>query len=264
VETTPELPAASDVPSAQPRGSRMQLFGADDPDYAAIAGDNVDRSLPDAAERLLVMRDGAVVADLGILTVPEEEQAKAPLQERVALAEDASAAVVVRVERKASAPEQASVTWIPAEDPQQAWRKALEPGHRVTLALPIPKGRGLVLVSEVPDAPDTLRVYDAKGTLGTRLAGTPARVVELRASESGRFVGADLAYLPRAGSPDRAVWVHDVASRTAWTHTWKYGGDDEVTTWRLLEDGTLEADTAEFRFVLGPGDRVIDRKRRQL
>jgi hypothetical protein len=77
-------------------------------------------------------------------------------------------------------------------------------------------------------------------------------------------VGADLAYEGRAGTPDRAVWVHDVPSRTAWLHTWRYGGDDEVTVWRLLEDGTLEADTAEHRLAIGPGGRVIDRKRREL
>jgi hypothetical protein len=121
-----------------------------------------------------------------------------------------------------------------------------------------------VLVTGTPDAPDDLRVYDVKGTESYRLTGSPANVLELRASGSGRFVCADLAYNARAGMPDRAVWVHDVPSRTAWLHTWAYGADDEVTAWRLLEDGTLEADTAEFRLAIGPGNRVIDRKRREL
>ena len=268
VETVPPaaVPPPGTAPAAAPstRGARLQLLGADDPDYAALAG-NTQRSNPDAPERLLVLRDGAVVADLGIRVVPTEEQAKAPVQERVALADDASAAVIVRLERKPGSPEQNTMTWLPAEDPQKAWKKPLAPGNRVSLALPISRARGLVLVSDVPDAPDELRVYDAKGAEVYRLPGAPERVIELRSSESGRYVAADLAYVSGMVSPgDRAVWVYDVASRTAWTHPWKYGDDDEVTDWKLLEDGTLEADAAEYRFTYGPGNRLVERKRRQL
>lgn len=273
VETTPPTTSAPapeggappPTPSPGARGARIQLLGAEDPEYAALVGNNVDRSAPGAPERLLVLKDGAVVADLGVQVVPTEEQAAAPIQERVALADDASAAVIVRLERKANAREQVSVTWLPAEDPQKAWKKPLAPGHQVPLALPVSRARGLVLVSEVPDAPDDLRVYDVKGSEVYRLAGAPDRVIELRSSDSGRFVAADLAYQSGGGSPgDRAIWVYDVASRTAWTHPWKYGDDDEITAWKLLEDGTLETDTAQAKITYGPGNRLVDRKRRQL
>ena len=120
VETTPAATSAP-APAPSARGARVQLLGAEDPDYAALAGNAAGRSAPDAPERLLVLKDGAVVADLGVQVVPTEEQAKAPVQERVALADDASAAVIVRLERKPNAREQVSVTWLPAEDPQKAW-----------------------------------------------------------------------------------------------------------------------------------------------
>ena len=267
VETTPPTASApaTDAPPPPPRGARIQLLGAEDPDYAALVGSGENRSAPEAPERLLVLKDGAVVLDLGVQIVPVEEQAAAPVQERVALADDASSAVIVRLERKPSARDQVTVTWLPAEDPQKAWKKPLTPGHRVPLALPISRARGLVLVSEVPDAPDDLRVFDVKGSEVYRLAGAPERVIELRGSDSGRFVAADLAYRSGGGSPgDRAVWVYDAASRTAWTHPWKYGDDDEVTAWKLLEDGTLETDTAMAKITYGPGNRLIDRKKRQL
>ncbi|HEX5043762.1 MAG TPA: hypothetical protein VFV75_12700 [Candidatus Polarisedimenticolaceae bacterium] len=275
VETTPAAAAAAapspsaeggaPAPAPAARGARIQLLGAEDPEYIALVGAGGDRSLPDAPERLLVLKDGAVVADLGIRMVPADEQATAPVQERVALADDASSAVIVRQERKANAREQTTVTWVPAEDPGKAWKKPLAPGNRVPLALPIPRGRGLVLVSDVPDAPDDVRVYDAKGAEVYRMAGAPERVIELRGTDSGRFVAADLAYVTGKTSPgDRAIWIYDVASRTAWTHPWKYGDDDEVTAWKLLEDGTLETDTAEHRFTYGPGNRLVDRKKREL
>jgi hypothetical protein len=206
-----------------------------------------------------------VVADLGIRLVPADEQATAPVQERVALADDATSAVIVRLERKANAREQTTVTWLPAEDPSKAWKKTLAPGPRVTVALPIPRARGLVVASEVPDAPDDVRVYDPKGAEAYRMTGSPERVIELRGTDSGRFVAADLAYVTGVTSPgDRAIWIYDVASRTAWTHPWKYGDDDEPTAWKLLEDGSLETDTAEHRFTYGPGNRVVERKKRQL
>ena len=128
VETTPPTTPASapeggaPVPAPGARGARIQLLGAEDPDYAALVGNAGDRSAPDAPERLLVLKDGAVVLDLGVQIVPVEEQAAAPVQERVALADDASSAVIVRLERKPNAREQVSVTWLPAEDPQRAWK----------------------------------------------------------------------------------------------------------------------------------------------
>jgi hypothetical protein len=53
-----------------PAGARIQLLGAEDPEYAALVGNNVDRSAPGAPERLLVLKDGVVVADLGVRVVP--------------------------------------------------------------------------------------------------------------------------------------------------------------------------------------------------
>ncbi len=273
VETTPAPAAApaseteggAPAPAPAARGSRIVLLGADDPEYDALVGENGDRSTPDAPERLVVLKDGGVVADLGIRTVPTDEQAAAPVQERVALADDGSSAVIVRLERKTGAREQTTVTWLPAVDPSKAWKKPLKPGNHVPLALPIPRGRGLVLVSEVPDAPNDVRVYDVKGAEVYRMAGSPERVIELRSSDSGRFVAADLAYVTEKTSPgDRAIWIYDVASRTAWTHPWKYGDDDEVADWQLLEDGTLQTDSAEHRIIYGPGNRLVDRKKRQL
>ncbi|HET9298372.1 MAG TPA: hypothetical protein VFO11_00415, partial [Candidatus Polarisedimenticolaceae bacterium] len=162
VETTPAPPAApppgadGGTPAATPapstRGSRIVLLGADDPEYEALVGENGDRSAPDAPERLVVLKDGGVVADLGIRMVPTDEQATAAVQERVARADDGSSAVIVRLDRKPNAREQTTVTWVPAEDPSKAWKKPLKPANRVPLALPIPRGRGLVLVSEIPDA----------------------------------------------------------------------------------------------------------------
>lgn len=264
-ETSGGVPATAPAPAPAARGARVVLLGADDPEYEALVGENGNRSMPDAPERLVVLKDGGVVADLGIRMVPTEEQATAPVQESVALADDGSSAVVVRLERKPGAREQMTVTWLPAEDPSKAWKKPLKPGNRVPLALPIPRGRGLVLVSEVPDAGNDVRVYDVKGTEVYRMAGSPERVIELRATDSGRFVAADLAYATGLTSPgDRAIWIYDVVSRTAWTHPWKYGDDDEVTAWKLLEDGTLETDSAEHRFIFGPGNRLVDRKKRQL
>src|SRR5262245_60126281 len=124
VETVQAPAVGTPAPAPPPaRGARVQLLGADDPAYGALAGNATGRSAPDAPERLLVVRDNAVVLDLGIQMVTAEDQATAPVQERVALADDASAAVIVRLERKPNARDQTIVTWLPAEDPQSAWKK---------------------------------------------------------------------------------------------------------------------------------------------
>jgi hypothetical protein len=263
VETADTPAPGGSTPPVRPRGAQVQLLPADDPDYLALQVPPGVRSVPDAPERLLVLRDGNPVLDLGVRTVRADQAGRVALEEEVRLAEDASAAVVVRVERKRGAPEQSLVTWVPAGDPQAAWKKTLDPARRVLLALPIPGARGLVLVTAVPEASDDLRVYGPGGAETFRLGSDAAGVSELRASRSGRYVAADLSYPPRPGAPDRAIWVHDTVARTAWTHGWSYGAEDEVIGWRLMDDGTLEADTAGSTLEIGPGDRVYDRKRRR-
>lgn len=264
VEGGVEPPAPGSAAAAAPpvRGARVQLLPADDPDYLVLEVPAALRAVPDAPERLVVLRDGAPVLDLGVRVVRADQQGRAAVEEEAAVATDASGAAIVHIERRRGSLEQSTVTWIPAGDPQQRWKKALDPGRRVLLALPIPGGRGLVLVTAVPEAPDDLRVYGAKGDETFRLSSAAAGVTELRASESGRYVAADLSYPPKPGAPDRGVWVHDTVARTAWSHGWSYGSDGEVIAWRLQEDGTLEADTAEFKLEIGPGDRIFGRKRK--
>lgn len=264
VEGVDDATAAAGSPGApalRVKGARIQRLPADDPDYVALAS-GVTPSNPEAPERLVVFKDGVPVLDLGVRTVPADQQGRAALEEQTAVAEDGSAAVIVRTERK-NRTEQSTVTWLPAGDPDTAWKNTFEPGRRVLLALPFPAARGVALVTAAPDSPDELRVYGPTGAETFQLKGAAASVSELRVSRSGRFLCADLAFASRPGSPDRAVWVHDVVARTAWLHSWSYGADDEVIAWRLLEDGTLQADTATLTLEIGPGDRVIDRKRRR-
>ncbi len=266
-------PAGAATPAAS-SADRVILLLRGDPDYEKLAIPRERRTFPDAAQRLVVVHQGAPVLDLGMRDdVKMVEAARGGRTEEEGITDEAEvsadtrSAVILTTHYRRPVPSTAQereaqdlstaraaateITWIDAKHPEARFTTPVEEGRWVNEVIPLPAGRGLALSTTGGlDQPADLTLIGADGKATPIVRDVEASVTELIATLNGAYLAIALAYPERGGLPDRGIVVLDLATSSRWSYTWSYGQEGEPVSWNLEETGVLVVKTpgAVLRF----------------
>jgi len=259
----PPRAAAANAPAVGVAPDRVALFGSGDDEYRALAIPRSYKTAPDAPTHLLVFRKGLCVRDIGLAdaqrtgehgtptTAVVEETGKV---ERGFVAEDGKTAVVLRtryISRVDVTPGQKStandtvrgdtiLTLVDPEHPDGRWLVTLENARWAKDVLVLPAAKGVLVTTFLPrNGPTDFRVLDASGREAIRIPESSAETLRMQSSPDGAHVAAEVTFKDNPQLPERGVIVFDLAHGTQWTYGWRYGGESEPLSWRLLADGVL-------------------------
>lgn len=241
--------------------SRVDVVSKDAPEYRALAIPKSYKSDVAAATRLLVFKDGLCVRDRGLVSAHSTSNAGDPrglvteetgVTERAVVASDDRTAVVAStryVSRVDMTPGTTStagdtirgattLTMIDPAHPDGRWQITLESSRWVKDLVAIPRDGGLAVSTFLPrKGPCDLRLLDPTGRERVRVPESVGETLRIEASPDGTFVAAELAF---ADDPrwERGITVFG-PGESAWTYGWKYGTDDEPSSWALEPKGVL-------------------------
>lgn len=267
--------AVAAAPSSLSSPSHIVLLRVDSADYRALAIPKSYKSEPDALLHLLVFRDGLCVRDRGLMQIHDTTDAGKPgmimmqetgVTERAAVAPDAREAIVAStryVSRVDVTPGHTStkddtvtgattLTLVEPAHPDGRWTLTLEHGRWVKDLIVLAHGKGVALTSFVPrNGPTDVRILGPDGREAFRVPETSGETLRVDASPDGGFVAAEMSFAEGASPFERGVTVFDLAHGTQWTYGWRYGGDEEPSSWTLQDQGV-------FAIVLPGGKRRFD------
>lgn len=258
-------PGSPPVSSPAGERDRIVLLDAEGTAYRRLDIPDSFRRHPEAGLRLVVLRHGVPVADLGLretrtTTSLEEEGRPGWMRERglvenAYIATDGRSAAVVRNEyellrdpegRDRIVDNASTLTWLDTGNPEGRWTLDLDDGRMIRLAYPLSGERGLVVMaSRAGEFSGDLSVYGPDGGRFVHfgaLEGTPR---EIRPTVHDAFVAIELAFPSRAGFPDQGIVVVDLLRRTHWTYAWRYGTDREPVSWGIADSGILTVTFAD-------------------
>jgi hypothetical protein len=267
--------------------SGIRLYETGERDYQALGIPEENRIHPEARNRVVIFKDGSLVADRGlehtVRTVPRPGAPpwREEILEKVEIASDQQFAVIQRFrfrqipegERRASAVDDPSrrlaevdllsteLTWVDANYPDGFWSTVLGEDRWLSNMLLLPGRRGIaVSTTSGPNGPADLRLFDQVGREVLSLDPKLASVTKLDSTLDGSFFLVDLAYPQRGVAPDRGVRIFNMLDGTSWTYSWSYGEDGEPISYEMLETGALRLELPGEVHVYGPDGTLVEVK----
>src|SRR5262245_20973010 len=257
--------ATGTVTTTSAPASRIDVVTKDSTEYRALAIPRSFKSEVDAATRLLVFKDGLCVRDRGIVVAHTTTNGGDPrglvteetgIAERAAVAGDDRTAVVAttryvsRVDMTPGITTEGdtirgatTLTMIDPAHPDGRWQVTLEQSRWVRDLVALPRDGGVAVSTFVPrnGLPD-VRLLDPSGHERVRVPESIAETLRIEPSPDGGFVAVELAFQDD-GKWERGISVFG-ASGDSWTYGWKYGTDDEPSSWTLEPKGVLAVHVA--------------------
>jgi hypothetical protein len=251
---------------AAPHVDRITIVDALDSGYHQLPIPPEVRVRPDAMTRLLVLRDGGILMDLGLrdeheITQPEIGDGEVVVEERGIrdeghVAHDGRTAVLVSTEfvvRRQPDEEagggattdrlvngEASLTWIDADHPGGRWTVSFGGGRLVALVYVFAGGRGVMVTTTGGyDGRPDLRVLGPDGRPLVHLEELSSVRPAIDPTPSDLFLAADVSFISRPGRPDRGLLVLDMLRGYHWIYSWSYGSEDEPLSWELSDTGAV-------------------------
>lgn len=265
--------------------SGIRLYQAGEPDYQALGIPAEVRINPEAEARLVIFKNGQLVADRGLehtvrsVPRPGSPPWREEILEKAEIASDQQFAVIQRFQfrqisdadkkagesvdpaRRFSVVDLLSteLTWVDANYPDGFWSTVLEEDRWLSNILLLPARRGIAVSTTTgTSGPADLRLFDQVGREVLSLDSSLASVTRLDSTLDGSFFLVDLAYPKRGIAPDRGVRIFDMLRGTNWTYSWSYGGDGEPVSYEMLETGALRLKLPGKVHVYGPDGMLAE------
>jgi len=265
--------------------SGIRLYQAGEPDSQALGIPAEVRINPEAGARLVIFKNGQLVADRGLehtvrsVPRPGSPPWREEILEKAEIASDQQFAVIQRfrfrqiadTDKKASESVDPArrfavvdllsteLTWVDANYPDGFWSTVLGEDRWLSTILLLPARRGIAVSTKAgPNGPADLRLFDQVGREVLTLDSTLASVTSLDSTLDGSFFLVDLAYPARGVAPDRGVRIFDMVRGTNWTYSWSYGGDGEPVSYEMLETGALRLKLPGEVHLYGPDGKLAE------
>ena len=268
--------------------SRVMVLRVDDGTYRSMERDPFPPDEVASDTRLVVVRDGRMVADHALVRSEqlgsrrteggELRRREDAIIDQAWVNTNGGAAIIVHsryvverpmdarnepdLERYTIVEAEVNVEWIDPQHPYGRWSEDVASGLVLGSVHLMDSGSAVAVV--VTDGEQSeLYVYGSDGGLRAMQRDLVVANPEVREAADGSTMVIDIAYASRPELPDRALLVVGLDVAGSWIYSWSYGSEQEPVSWALNADGVVQVTTPAFVFRYAADGTPIASERRR-